>query len=83
MTDHRLESALAGWVAAHRLDEQERIRMRTEILLTPQVDAAWWARFEARMQRTASRVAATGGSGRRWAGRATAMPVPLAWGART
>lgn len=51
----RLTQALAAWVSANRVEERERERMRTAILLTPEVDALWWDQFNQQMTRLAAR----------------------------
>lgn len=51
----RLERALTGWAAVHRTELQDRERMRTAILLTPEVDALWWDQFNQQMARLAAR----------------------------
>ena len=53
--EDRLSRALGGWAAASRLDAWERERMRTAILLTPEVDALWWDQFNQQMARFAAR----------------------------
>lgn len=55
MTDERLARALGTWATTHRVQARDRDRMRTAILLTPQVDALWWDQFNQQMARLASR----------------------------
>lgn len=66
--DERLARALGAWAATHRMEERERERMRTAILLTPEVDALWWDQFNQQLARLAARtqkppVAGTPGAG--------------------
>lgn len=55
MMEDRLERALSGWAATRRIQDRERQRMRTAILLTPEVDALWWDQFNQQMARLAAR----------------------------
>ncbi|MBO0702173.1 MAG: hypothetical protein J2P38_04520 [Candidatus Dormibacteraeota bacterium] len=59
MTEDRLGGALSAWAAGHRLESRERERIRTAILLTPQVDALWWDQFNRQMTRIAARAGRT------------------------
>ncbi|MGH7910982.1 MAG: hypothetical protein ACREQM_15565 [Candidatus Dormibacteraceae bacterium] len=80
MTEDRLGAALAGWASASRLSDRERQRIRTAVLLTPNVDAVWWERFNARMERVSARCRNPRRS-ERWARVATSADrVPLGWG---
>lgn len=68
--EDRLGRALSGWADRNRIEERERERTRTAILLMPDVDALWWdqfnqqmARLSARTQQPYSRVPALGAAG--------------------
>lgn len=70
MTEDRLARALSGWGAWRRLDERERERMRTAILLTPEVNALWWDQFNHQMARLTVRAQRP----------ARDRPAPIEWG---
>lgn len=53
--EDRLAQALGSWATSRRVDERERARMRTAILLTPEVDALWWDQFNRQMARISAR----------------------------
>ncbi len=78
MTEDGLARALSGWASARRLDGRERDRIRTAILLTPEVDALWWDQFNQQMARLATRAQTPRGSepSARWPDRPR-----LSWGA--
>lgn len=75
MTEDRLSQALAAWADANRPSERDRERMRTAILLTPQVDELWWERFGRQMERIAARAARPRVSEPRTREWAAALPV--------
>ena len=70
MTEDRLARALGGWAGAGRIKERERERVRTAILLTPEVDALWWDQFNQQMARLSARAQRP----------PAARPAALEWG---
>lgn len=79
MTEDRLERALGGWAATGGIEERERERMRMAILLTPEVDALWWDRFNQQMARLAAR--AQERTARRAAAPTWGVLARVSWGA--
>lgn len=53
--EDRLARVLGSWGSARRVDERERTRLRTAVLLTPEVDALWWDQFNQQMARISAR----------------------------
>ena len=77
--DDRLEQALGSWSAARRLHDDDRARIRAEIAAAPTLDALWWGRFTAQLDRLVDR-ANRAPAGLEWADLAGVGLPRMGWG---
>ncbi|MBO0744900.1 MAG: hypothetical protein J2P43_07770 [Candidatus Dormibacteraeota bacterium] len=81
LTGDRLERALGSWAATRGVGRRDRERIRTAILLTPEVDALWWDQFNEQMARLATRAQMPFGSEPHAQVPGRGQNARIAWGA--